>query len=100
MAFAPFCTYSYPQGDGSIIGQFRESQTGELFEFSENRTGLFQDEFPHLVWVSVPGGPGGEQGFRFARVLKTRAHVLVDDDQPTEVWRFKNNQRRVYNKGA
>ena len=78
MAFAPTTVYQDPLGDGSIIGQFREADTGNLFEYSENRTGQFP-EYPHLVWVTTPR-EGIDSGFRFARVLKTRVYIAVDED--------------------
>lgn len=97
MAFAPLETYQFPQGDGSILGQFCEADTGNLFEFSENRTGQLQQEFPHLVWVTEPR-PGIDGGFRYARVLKTRVHIAVDEDENgpvVETWHFRGG-RRIY----
>lgn len=99
MAFAPTTVYQAPAGDGSIIGQFREADTGNLFEYSENRTGQFP-EYPHLVWVTTPR-TGIDSGFRFARVLKTRVYIAVDEDDngPVEekwiTWRH-----RIYGESA
>ena len=98
MAFADTKTY-FGTGDGSILGRFNEQDTGNLFEFSKNTEG--NDEFPHLVWVSdnpVNGWP-----CRYARVLKTRAHVVVDEDEygnpVVETWHFRQNSHKLYKKG-
>jgi hypothetical protein len=106
MAFADQNTY-FGVGDGSILGRFNERDTGNLFEFSKNPAhGVFAnpqgtDEFPHLVWVSdnpVNGWP-----YRYARVLKTRAHVVVDEDEfgnpVVETWHFKQNSHNLYKNG-
>ena len=92
MAFAPLSTY-HDCGDGSCLGRFREQDTGNLFEYSENNTGQFP-EWPHLVWVSEPQ-PGVEQGFRYARVMKTRALLWVDEDCTTK-WFFRSGSHREY----
>lgn len=82
MAFAPLSTYHGPQGDGSILGQFQETEFNNMFEFSENRTGIYP-EFQHLVWC----GPTGEE-FRYANVKKTVAYVLIDEGV-VEKWSIK-----------
>lgn len=112
MAFADNSTYI--GNDGSIIGSFFIDD--RIFEFSENRTGITEDvqrflregtdwtsQFPHKVWVMNESNPMRkyDQGFRFARVLKTRAHVVVDEDENgpvIEVWKFKNAKRNMYSR--
>jgi len=113
MAFADRNTYMGPGGDGSIIGRFFEAESGLLFEFSENKTATedvqrfilegtdWTNQFPHKVWVMEQSNPmrKHDQGFRYARVLKTRAHVVVDEDENgpvIEVWKFKNAKREIY----
>ena len=69
------------------VGQFRERTGGHWFFYKSNCTGEMRD-FPHLVRVS--DDPINDWGFRFARVLKTVAYVVVDegaDGQPiVEKW--------------
>lgn len=89
MAFAPTTTYIQPYGDGSIRGRFVAHKPRAMYEYSENRTGMFPD-FPYLVWVTQPI-PGIDQGYRFARVLKTRAHVLIDEGN-VETWVFSSHK--------
>lgn len=113
MAYADVSTYR-PDGDGSIIGQFIEEEFGIIFEFSENRVAASEDvqrfllkgadwtnQFPHKVWVMDESNPmrAHDQGFRYAKVMKTRAHVVVGEDENgpvIEVWKFKNAKRNVY----
>ena len=116
MAFADQSTYM-TVGDGSIIGSFYEKEQGNLFEYSKNPSYVepvedvqrfllsketdFTKVYPHLVWVLNEGDPMREHmaGFRFAKILKTRAHVVVDEDENgpvIEVWHFKQNSRRTY----
>lgn len=107
MAFADSSTYFDNGGDGSILGMFEEKTSGNLFEFSKNpeitlsplATGGKNVEFPHLVWVSTPV-PGIDCGYRKALVMKTVAHVIVDEDKNgwwvVEKWDIKN--RKDYSK--
>lgn len=80
------------------IGFFTERDTGNYFEYSANDDDHFVDaeEFPHKVWV---GGLVNDAGYRYARVLKTRAYICVDEDeygQPVvEKWYFKENRSYV-----
>jgi len=85
--FADRSTY-HDCGDGSIIGSFRHKDTDVLFEFSENRTGSYED-YPHLVWV--------HGGYRYATVKKTVAHVVIDETDDgfvSEPWPLKG--QRIY----
>lgn len=77
------------------IGCFEERDTGNHFEYSVNDdAGDFVDreQFPHKVWV---GGLINDAGYRYARVLKTRAYICVDEDEygrpVVEKWYFKDN---------
>lgn len=91
MAFAPSKVYK-DVGDGSIIGCFVERDVGNFFEFSANNTGMFEEEYPHLVWVG-----GLDDSYRYARVLKTVVYIVVDEDDDgliEEKWQIK--QRNIY----
>ncbi len=113
MAFADSTTYM--GGDGSIIGSFIEEDFKNRFEFSRNveadatedvqrfilEGASWTNTFPHKVWVMDEGHPmrKHDQGFRYARVMKTRAWVVVDEDENgpvLECWKFKNAQRIIY----
>ena len=90
MSYAPSSVY-FDSGDGTIIGRFNEVDVDNMFEFSENTddmTGAW--DFPHKIWVG--------DGYRYGKVLKTRAYIAVDEDamgQPiVEKWDIK--QHRVY----
>ena len=79
--------YTYAK---DTIGQFTERDTGNYFEYSHNDDGMML-AYPHKVWV---GGAGvcGMTGYRYARVLKTRVHVVVDEDREgpvQETWHIK-----------
>ena len=76
---------SYYTHTESPIGNFIEKDYGNNFEYSVNETGMFP-EYPHIVWV----GSIGDQGFRFAKVKKTVAYILTDEDM-VERWYLKKN---------
>lgn len=97
MAFAP-----HTNEDAHLpllLGCFTEKEYGNLFEYAErpadDRGGWMIEEFPHLVYV---GGHGIGDRTRVARVLKTVAHVVTDEDARedavVQVWGIK--QHRVY----
>ena len=98
MAFAPD-SVSFDRGDGSAIGSFFERDHGNLFEFSKNHELVFGEDFPHKVWVTDPAA-GTEACFRNARVLKTRAHIVVDEDADgapvVETWHFKQKSLWIF----
>lgn len=119
MAHADDSTYM-GMGDGSIIGSFYEEECGNFFEFSHNpdyighvdedvtrflkEGAVFGSEIPHLVWVINEGHfmRNHMGGFRYARVLKTRAWVLVDEDEEGnpvwECWKFKGAKANIYDR--
>lgn len=92
MAFAPSSVYNNV-GDGTILGGFNEADTGNFFEFSENIDDLYS-EYPHKVWVT-DAKTNIDHGFRYARVMKTRVKILVDEDIE-ETWHFKQNSLNRY----
>lgn len=69
------------------IGGFTEVDHGKWFEYRKNTTG-FNVEFPYLVAV-------GHAEFRYAKLLKTRAYIVVDEDEfgnpVVEKWHIKNH---------
>ena len=83
------------------IGCFVERDTGNYFEYSINDETYegapvgFALNYPHKVWV---GGLGvaGMSGWRFAKVKKTVAYVVVDEDEyglpVLEKWYLKSNK--------
>ena len=83
------------------IGAFQEKDTGNWFEFSNNDepwNNHLGEDFPHKVWV---GGEGvcGMTGWRFANVMKTRAVIVVDEDEfglpVVEKWYTKKHREYV-----
>ena len=93
MAFAPTEVISPPYGDGSILGCFNEKECGNFFEFSENNEDFYPD-YPHKVWVTTPWRM--DVGWRFAKVLKTVAYILVNDDDGNDVvekWSIKKYRK-------
>lgn len=76
MGYAPHTNQD--PGKPMILGGFREAEYGNFFEFAqlpEHATRYFGDEFCHMVYVYAAIG----QGFRYAKVLKTVAYVVVDE---------------------
>lgn len=79
-----------------VFGQFRlkDEVLENTFEYAERRhpDDNFAPEFPHIVYV----GPNGEET-RLAKVLKTVAYVVVDEDDlgpVIEKWQIK--QHKIY----
>lgn len=81
-----------------VIGVFQEKCYGHYFEYSFNDDDvdfINKEHYPHKVWV---GGEGvcGMSGWRYAKVLKTVAYIIVDEDENgpvIEKWDLKNNRR-------
>ncbi len=57
-----------------VTGQFVEADYRQYFQYDSNSD---RAEYPHRVWVSTPSNH--DQGWRYARVLKTVAYVVVDE---------------------
>ena len=79
------------------IGKFILKENSNHFEYSlndevDNYSKSMAENYPHRVWVG--GYPHGS-GWRYARVLKTVAHVVTDetdDGSPVvEKWELKSN---------
>ena len=81
------------KGNAPILGAFNECRQGNRFEFtsrSEEEKNTFAPDYPHKVFV----GLWGFEESRAARVLKTIAYVVVDEDAEgnpvVEKWSTKN----------
>ena len=105
MAFADSSTY-FNVGDSSIIGSFESKETGKFFEYSEAKEedwvayadyGL-KSEYVHRVWVTTPWKM--DRGFRMAKVLKTVAYILLDEDDYGEpvIEKWKIKKHNVYSR--
>lgn len=85
MAFAPYTNDRRTIGvDTKVLGQFREKDFDNFFEFAEN-DGWMKAEYPHKIFV--------QDGTRAAKILKTVAYVIVDEDDQgplVEKWAIKN----------
>lgn len=75
----------------NFLGYFVEKDCGNYFEYEVNREEdgwLPVAEYPHRVWVAF-------DGWRYAKVLKTVAYIVVDEDEygnpVTEKWDIKKN---------
>lgn len=83
-----------------LLGQFREADHGHMFEYAERR--WFSDhvapEMPHVVYVGTSGSNSVGVVTRLAKVLKTVAYIVVDEDENgnpvIEKWSIK--QHRAY----
>lgn len=102
MAFAPHSNtdvrtaYLLGRSMPLLLGSFRESSEGNLFEYAVRPDeGIdFAPDCPHIVYITALR-PGIDQGYRYARVLKTVAWICVDEDadgQPVyEKWGIKKH---------
>tara|TARA_R110002167_G_scaffold27330_3_gene93020 strand:+ start:176 stop:466 length:291 start_codon:yes stop_codon:yes gene_type:complete len=80
------------------IGYFIEKDVGNSFEYSVNNeldaySLSLAEKFPHKVWV---GGKdvAGMSGWRYAKVKKTVAYIVVDEFEGgavVERWFLKKN---------
>ena len=95
MAFAAHTNTDYGHGKDVplILGQFRESDHGQFFEYAARPEGFggdFAPEAQHIVYI-------GGGSFRFARVLKTVAYVVVDEEENEtsveERWSIKHHNQ-------
>ena len=88
MAYAPNTLWD----TGKIKGQFREADYGQTFEYSEFDETPFPG-FDQQIWVAC-----GE--FRWAKVLKTVAHVVVDEGfggvPVVRKWHIRGHQNYVH----
>lgn len=85
MAFASYVN-AFREDQARVMGQFRNAETGNYFEWFDRDDAdreNFACEYAHRIFVGA-----GET--RVARVLKSRVHVVVDEDANgdavTETW--------------
>ena len=72
-----------------VLGEFRHADTDALFEYAQRReTASWASEYPHVIAV--------DGGVRFARVLKTVAYIVVDEQADgsalVEKWSIKGHR--------
>jgi hypothetical protein len=77
-----------------VIGYFRESEFKQWFPVyvnHEHGSGSFASDFPYVIRVS--SDPINDTGLRYAKVLKTVMHVVVDEyangEPCVETWKGK-----------
>lgn len=73
MAFAPF--------EIRTVGCFIEAGIKKLFEFDKASD---REDYPFRVWVTSPV-KGIDSGWRYAKILKTVAYIVVDEDDNGDV---------------
>jgi len=80
--------YAQNLKESDLLGNFIEKSRGNFFEFTKN-TGWLADKYPHEVFV----GPLFHGESRKAKVLKTVAWIVVDEDEfgepIVEKWHIK-----------
>jgi hypothetical protein len=84
MALAPYAAAQ------KLTGHFTETELGKYFEYDRLSDSL---EHPYRVWVTTPW-EGIDSGWRYAKVLKTVVHIVVDEDENgfvIEKWSIKNH---------
>jgi hypothetical protein len=80
-----------------ILGAFDEADHGHRFEFAERRhpDDSFAPDFPHVIYVGENGKHSLGSQTRLAKVLKTVAYVVVDEDAEgnpvVEKWAVRNH---------
>lgn len=91
MAFAP----NSEVGTGRILGSFRETDLNQFFEYGMPAEGEHVWEkikglYPHKIWI------GGHGCFRWGKVLKTVAYIVVDEgiggEPIVERWAIKGHR--------
>ncbi len=94
MAYAPHTNTDIDRGANLplILGCVYHATTGKAFEYAirPNTGNDFAPDCPHIIYV------GGLGDYRFAKVLKTVAFVVVDEDDNGPVyekWDLKRNHR-------
>jgi formylglycine-generating enzyme required for sulfatase activity len=75
----------------TTVGQFTERSVGKTHEYSligDDGLLWMGEEYPHKLWTL--------DGYRYARVLKTVAYIVVDEDEyglpVIEKWDIANHK--------
>ena len=81
-----------------VVGSFTEVDAGCTFEYSLLNAPLHSDagevEYPHKIWVAS-GKIGGDSGWRYGRVMKSRFYIVTDEDDNglvVQKWYIKNHR--------
>ena len=80
-----------------VLGSFVEKERGRIFEYAiRPDEGIdFAPDCPHIVYVTNPTA-GADHGFRYAKVIKTVAWIVVDEDEGGdpiyEKWEIKQHR--------
>ena len=82
----------------TLIGRFVEKDFGKTHEYSPNtdiesgwdpKWDQFAAQYPHKLWTL--------DGYRYARILKTVAYIIVDEDEyglpVVEKWKIKQHTK-------
>jgi len=79
-----------------VIGTFKNKAHGTSFDYESNTpddSWLPVVDYPHRVWVNC--NPINDSGWRYAKVKKTVAYIVLDEDQygqpVIEKWSIKNH---------
>lgn len=91
MSFAPYTNDRLPRGELPVLGGIRNKHA--LFEYAERPAcERFAPGYPHVLFMS-------DGTRRCAKVLKTVAHVIVDEDgmgEPViEVWKLRQHHKYI-----
>tara|TARA_Y100000356_G_scaffold128490_1_gene128478 strand:+ start:797 stop:1063 length:267 start_codon:yes stop_codon:yes gene_type:complete len=84
---------AYRVSELNRIGDFVEKSYGNWFTYGVNKDEWLKNEYPHIIYVNDLEGHGS--GYRYAKVLKTVAYIVVDEDEygkpVVEKWELKKN---------
>jgi len=76
----------------TVIGSFVEKSVGKTHEYSligDDGLLWLGEEYPHKLWTL--------DGYRYARVLKTVAYIVVDEDEyglpVVQKWKIKQHRK-------
>ena len=73
----------------TVIGSFVEKSVGLTHEYSLIGDDGLLEEYPHKLWTL--------DGYRYARVLKTVAYIVVDEDEyglpVVQKWKIKQHRK-------
>lgn len=80
-----------PAYNPSILGSFKETEHNNKFEYTNTRTPIFYQNLAYDKLVYV--GFNGE--YRYARIMKTIAYIIVDEldcnQYVVEKWNIKQH---------
>ena len=80
---------AYRDRELNRVGEMVEKDYGNGYTYGVNVDGIYED-YPNIVYVNDVVG----SGYRYAKVLKTVAYIVVDEDDDgpvVEKWYLKSN---------